>query len=78
MTDEVFDVEIICKDIIHYFLPQGLQFESDYEEALVNFKGQTPQNYFEDGTWTIEYWAIPFQLNGLFKFINRIPEYQLK
>ncbi len=78
ITDEEFDVEIICRDLIHYFLPKGFQFESDYEAALVSFKGEIPGNYFEDGTWDVHYWAIPFQLNGLLKFINRIPEYQLK
>ena len=77
-TDEVQDVAIICRDIIHYFLPKGLQFESDYEAALVSFKGEIPGNYFEDGTWDINYWALAFQMNGLLKFLNRIPEYQLK
>ncbi|MEO1260210.1 MAG: DUF1800 domain-containing protein [Bacteroidota bacterium] len=78
ITDEEFDVEIVCRDLIHYFLPKGLQFEQDYDAALVNFKGEIPENYFEDGTWTVNYWAMPFQLNGLLKFINRMPEYQLK
>ena len=78
ITDEELDVEIVCRDIIHYFLPKGLQFEQDYDAALVNFKGEIPENYFEDGTWTVNYWAMPFQLYGLLKFINRMPEYQLK
>lgn len=77
-TDEEFDVEVVCRDLIEYFLPKGLQFESDFEQALVSFKGEIPGNYFEDGTWDINYWAMPFQLNGLLKFINRIPEYQLR
>ncbi|MEL7119950.1 MAG: DUF1800 domain-containing protein [Bacteroidota bacterium] len=78
ITPETLDVEIVCRDLIHYFLPKGLQFESDYESALVSFKGEIPENYFQDGTWTIDYWALPLQMNGLLKFINRIPEYQLK
>ena len=77
-TVETQDVEIICRDIIHYFLPKGLQFESDYESALISFKGEIPGNYFEDGTWDINYWALAFQMNGLLKFLNRIPEFQLK
>ena len=78
ITTETKDVEIVCRDLIHYFLPNGFQFEADYEEALINFKGEIPGNYFEDGTWDINYWALPLQVNGLLKFINRIPEYQLK
>ena len=78
VTDETVDVEIVCRDLIHYFLPKGFQFEQDYEAALVSFKGEIPENYFQDGTWTVFYWAMPFQLYGLLKFINRMPEYQLK
>jgi len=78
VTTETLDVEVVCRDILHYFLPKGLQFESDYEDALINFKGQIPQNYFEDGTWTTDYFATPFQLADLIRFIIRIPEYQLK
>ena len=78
VTSETKDVEIVCRDLIHYFLPNGFQFDADYAEALINFKGEIPGNYFEDGTWDINYWALPLQVNGLLKFINRIPEYQLK
>jgi uncharacterized protein (DUF1800 family) len=78
ITAETQDVETICRDIIHYFLPKGFQFAEDYEAALVSFKGEIPQNYFEDGTWDVNYWAMPFQLAGLFRFLNRIPEFQLK
>ena len=77
-TDEVFDVDTICRDIIRYFLPNGLQFDSDYDAALVSFKGDVPGNYFEDGTWTVNYWATPFQLSGLLNFLSRLPEFQLR
>ena len=62
ITDEDLDVEIVCRDLVHYFLPKGFQFESDYEGALISFKGEIPGNYFEDGTWDINYWALPFQV----------------
>ena len=77
-TDETQDVEIVCEDLIRYFIPKGLQFDSTFEAALVNFKGEIPQNYFEDGTWTINYWATPSQLLGLLRFLNQLPEFQLK
>ncbi len=78
VTDETEDVDLVCRDIIRYFLPKGFQFEADYAAALVNFKGEIPQNYFEDGTWTVNYWATPFQLSGLLGFLVKMPEYQLK
>ncbi|MEO0626292.1 MAG: DUF1800 domain-containing protein [Bacteroidota bacterium] len=77
-TEEEVDVEIICQDIIHYFLPQGLQFESDFEAALVTFKGDVPPDYFTNGNWDIYYWALPFQMHALLLFLAQLPEFQLK
>lgn len=78
ITKEDQDVEVVVRDLIHYFLPKGLQFEADYNEAIAHFKGEIPENYFVDGTWTMNYWALPIQFYGLLKFMNRLPEYQLK
>ena len=77
-TDETLDVEIICRDLIHYFLPQGLQFPEDYAAALVSFKGEIPENYFQNGNWTVNYWATPFQLGGLLNYLGLLPEFQLR
>ena len=77
-TDETVDVEIICRDLIHYFVPHGFQFDADYDAALIAFKGEVPQNYFDNGIWTVDYWATPFQLNGLLGFLSRMPEFQLR
>ena len=78
ITDEELDVELINRELIQYFMPHGLQFDTDYEEALISFKGEIPQNYFEDGTWTINYWALPIQMNGLLRHLVKLPEFQLK
>lgn len=78
VTDETTDVDLVCRDIIQHFIPRGFQFEADYAAALVSFKGEIPQNYFEDGTWSVTYWATPFQLRDLLNFLVRMPEYQLK
>ncbi|MEL6274751.1 MAG: DUF1800 family protein, partial [Bacteroidota bacterium] len=78
ITDEIVDVAIICRDIVDYFLPQGLQFAEDYEAALITFKGDVPPDYFTNGNWTIDYWALPIQVAGLLRFLIRLPEFQLK
>ena len=78
ITTEESDVELVCRDLVHYYLPRGLQFDSDYEDALISFKGEIPENYFQDGTWNVNYWALPLQLYGLLKYLIRMPEYQLK
>ncbi|MEO0735147.1 MAG: hypothetical protein AAFZ52_20095, partial [Bacteroidota bacterium] len=78
ITDENEDVEIICRDLIEYFIPRGLQFEEVYAEALVTFKGDVPPNYFENGNWTLDYWTVPIQFQALLRFLTQLPEYQLK
>ncbi|MEM9260087.1 MAG: DUF1800 family protein, partial [Bacteroidota bacterium] len=78
ITPETADVEIICRDLIDYFLPQGLQFDEDFAEALVTFKGEVPPDYFVNGNWTIDYWALPIQVSGLLRYLVRLPEFQLK
>lgn len=78
VTEEQTEVERVCRDLIYYFLPNGLQFPTDYAAALVSFKGQVPENYFNDGTWTVDYWATPFQLSGLLNYLGGLPEFQLR
>ena len=78
ITSETEDVDIIFRDIVHHFVPRGLQFERDYEAALTSFKGEIPPQYFDNGIWTIDYWALPIQLVGLLTFLNGLPEFQLK
>ncbi|MEM6397725.1 MAG: DUF1800 domain-containing protein [Bacteroidota bacterium] len=77
-TNEEEDVEIICQDFIDYFLPKGLQFQSDFDAALVTFKGDVPPDYFTNGNWTINFWALPFQVHALLRFLTQLPEFQLK
>ena len=78
ITDETSDVELICTDLIRYFLPNGLQFAEDVEAALVTFKGEIPPAYFTNGNWDINYWALPIQFHALLRFLSQLPEYQLK
>lgn len=77
-TDATQDVELVCEDLVRYFIPKGLQYAATFEAALLNFQGEIPQNYFDDGTWTVDYYATPFQLAGLLRFLNQLPEFQLK
>ena len=47
-------------------------------DAVNVFKGDTPENYFEDGTWTLDYESVPNQVYNLILFFLTLPEYQLK
>ena len=57
------------------------KFDMKPEEMLdaVNvFKGDTPENYYEDGTWTLSLESVPNQVFNLMLFFINLPEYQLK
>ena len=52
-----------------------------YEERLdaINiFKGDVPDNYFEDGTWDLNNESVPKQVYDLILFFISLPEFQLK
>ncbi|MEM6769837.1 MAG: DUF1800 domain-containing protein [Bacteroidota bacterium] len=78
ITTEAEDVEVICQQLVDYFMPRGLQFSTDFEAALVNFKGEIPPEYFVNGNWNIDYWAVPIQFRALLAYLSQLPEFQLK
>ena len=81
--DEIYDVEYVVRSIIDHVLPKGLQHASEYEEALIVFKGELPENYYQDGTWNL-LWEIEnlqypaFQVFILLDHLAYLPEFQLK
>lgn len=72
------DVELVARTIMDYFLARPLLDELEYQEGLKSFKGNIPSNYFENGTWSLQYGEIASQVRNLLRFIVRIPEFQLK
>ncbi|TPN83907.1 DUF1800 domain-containing protein [Aquimarina algicola] len=72
------DVELVSRSIMDYFFSRELVSETDYSQALVIFKDQVPENYFEDGTWDLDWDTAPRQVFQLLKFLIKIPEFQLK
>jgi len=70
---------VITQRIADRFLPKGLHEETDYITATNVFKGEVPQNYFDDGTWTLAgYNAVPYQVLDLMNHIFGLPEFNLK
>ena len=72
------DESYISRSIIDYFLPKGYQTEFEYEEALKVFKADLPENYFEDGTWNLDWEYAQAQIFFLISHIVNSPEFQLK
>lgn len=72
------NVEIICLKIVETFLPKTLLSPADHLNALETFKSNVPANYFDDGTWDLQYPTVPLQMRDLLIHLIGQPEYQLK
>ncbi len=73
-NDEVY----ITQQIVNFLLPKGFQHQAEYEDALMVFKSEIPENYFEDGTWNLDWEFAPAQIFYLINHIAHSPEFQLK
>lgn len=68
----------VTQSIVDFFVPRGLSDPQAYDAATDVFKGQVPQNYFDNGEWNL-YWVetVPAQVALLLQHISRLPEFQL-
>ena len=71
------DVEQVVQSIVEYFLPNGLQGDMAYNSAVAVFKDEIPQNYFDDGSWNLDWDTVPLQMTRLMHHLGRQPEFQL-
>ncbi len=70
------DPEVITREVVNHFVLIDLAPEQ-IERAVLAFKWTIPSNYFDDGTWNLNYnpsWTVN-QFKSLMKFIVRQPEY---
>lgn len=72
------DADVIAKGVVDHFLSKPLVHDPEYDEAIAIFKSGVPENYFTDGTWSLNYSLVPTQVFNLLKHIIIIPEFQLK
>ena len=59
------------------FCPCDIKAE-EMADAISIFKGEVPENYFEDGTWSLDDETVPRQVYELLRFFVTLPEFQLK
>ena len=76
LTDTSNDPGVIVDAISQHFLGKPLSPEHR-EVAILSFKGDIPENYFEDGSWNLYWDEAPFQLLNLVYYLSRLPEFQL-
>lgn len=71
-NDPVHITEQLCK----YFLGK-VPDEQMLESAVFNFKGDIPANYYESGSWNINWGSAKDQIISLCMFMITMPEKQL-
>jgi len=77
-SDHSTDPAFITKSIIDRFVPKELHTQADYAIATDVFKGDIPQNYYDEGSWNLNWDTAPYQIVLLLLHITKIPEFQLK
>lgn len=77
LTNNSNDPALITEMITNHFLPNGLQNTAEYERATEVLKGDVPQNYYDDGQWSLEWDSAPAQVAFLIYYLARLPEFQL-
>ena len=71
------DPALVTQKIVDYFLPNELHTPEIYERATEVFKVDIPSNYFDDGSWNLNWDTIPWQMTSLLQYLIKIPEFQL-
>lgn len=71
------DPMVVTQAIVDHFVPNGLGAPETYQRALQVFKWEVPQNYYDDGSWSLFWDTVPIQVVLLLRYISRLPEFQL-
>lgn len=69
--------EVVTAAIVDHFVAGGLLTPEAYDQATTIFKWMIPQNYYDDGSWNLDWETIPAQVALLMQHITRLPEFQL-
>lgn len=78
LTNDSNDPNYITQVLVDYFNPKALHTLSDYDIATDIFKWEIPQNYYDNGTWNLDWDEAPYQVYLLLSHLATIPEFQLK
>ncbi|MEO6037709.1 MAG: DUF1800 domain-containing protein, partial [Saprospiraceae bacterium] len=62
--------------LVEFFLGQNLE-PLHFQSAVVYFKANIPENYFQDGSWSLYWDEAPDQIVNLLYYLIKLPEFQL-
>ena len=77
LTDNSNSPEVIARAIVDYFVPRGFVTEDAYQLATDVLKWDVPANYYENGSWTLDWGSASWQVTVLLRHIGKMPEFQL-
>lgn len=77
LSNDSNDPYYITSVLADHLLPNGFSNEEEYERATIVLKSEVPENYFEDGSWNLDWQTAPTQVALLTNYLVRQPEFQL-
>lgn len=76
LSDSSNDPNVITSAIIDHVI--AIDLNQDLRDVGTQYlKAGIPENYFDDGSWNLNWEEAPEQILNLLKYIVRLPEYQL-
>lgn len=78
LSNDSNDPYYITEVVIDHFMSKQLFTIEDYQIATDIFKWDVPQNYYDEGLWSLNWPTAPVQVLLLLSHIATIPEFQLK
>lgn len=75
--EETNDPALIVDLIVDHCLTNGLQSSGEYDQLTTTFKWEVPQNYYDSGSWNLDWETVSIQVALLLSKLVRAPEYQL-
>mgnify|MGYP003626382827 CR=1 FL=1 len=78
LSNDSNDPYYITEVVIDHFMSKKLFSLGDYDIATDIFKWDVPQNYYDQGLWSLDWPTAPVQVLLLLTHIATIPEFQLK
>ncbi|MBX2929790.1 MAG: DUF1800 domain-containing protein [Saprospiraceae bacterium] len=77
LSNDSNDAALVSRLITDHFLSKEMQFETDYERALMVFKAEIPENYYATGQWNLNWPTAAAQVALLLDHLLRKPDFQL-
>ena len=76
LTNDSQDPTVVTQALIEFFIGQDLE-PVHQQAATAYFKSGIPENYYQDGSWSLYWDEAPYQVVNLLYYLVRLPEFQL-